>query len=304
MQSRRSFLRWTALTTAIAPAAFGIEPFKRPGAPRLRLSLAGYSFRDSFIHGNKKSAAAAEGKRIDMFQFVDYCADHGCEGAEVTSYYFPPDLNEEYLLKLRRHAFMRGITISGSAVGNNFALPKGEKRDAEIAAVKKWIRYAAILGAAHIRIFAGAAPKDVPKEEAKKMCVDAIDEVGAEAGKHGIFLGLENHGGIVAEPKDLLDIIHAVQSPWIGINLDTANFHTDDPYKDLESIAPYAVNVQVKSEIQKRGQKKELADLNRLVKILRDANYQGFVALEYEAAEDAWTAVPRLLKELGQALRA
>ena len=46
------------------------------------------------------------------------------------------------------------------------------------------------------------------------------------------------------------------------------------------------------------------ADLPRLIRILRDANYQGFVALEYEAAEDAWTAVPRLLKELGQALRA
>ena len=284
MQSRRSFLRCAALTAAIAPAAFGVEPFKRPGSPRLRLSLAGYSFRDFFIHGNKKNPP--EGKRIDMFQFVDYCADHGCEGAEVTSYYFPPDANEEYFLKLRRHAFLRGITISGTAVGNNFALPKGEKRDAEIASVKKWIRYAAVLGAPHIRIFAGATPKDFSKEEAKKMCVSAMEEVGAEAGKHGIFLGLENHGGIVAEPKDLLEMIRDIQSPWVGINLDTANFHTDDPYKDLESIAPYAVNIQVKSEIQKRGQKKELADLKRLAKMFRDANYQGFVALEYEAAED------------------
>jgi hypothetical protein len=62
------------------------------------------------------------------------------------------------------------------------------------------------------------------------------------------------------------------------------------------------VNVQVKSEISRKGQKKELADLKRIVKMLRDVNYQGFVTLEYEAAEDAWTAVPRLLKELGQAL--
>lgn len=289
-----------ALTTAAAAApAFAIEPFKRAGAPRMRLSLAGYSFRDSFIHGNKKSA---EGKRIDMIQFIDYCADHGCEGAELTSYYFPPDANAEYFLNLRRHAFLRGITISGSAVGNNFAVPKGDKRDAEIASVKKWIQNAATLDAPHIRIFAGAAPKDLSKDEAKKLCVSAVEECAAEAGKHGIFLGLENHGGIVAEPQDLLDMVREIKSPWVGINLDTGNFRTDDPYRDLEMCAPYAVNVQVKSEIQKRGQKKELADIKRLVKILRDVNYQGFVALEYEAAEDAWTAVPRLLKELGQAL--
>jgi len=104
--------------------------------------------------------------------------------------------------------------------------------------------------------------------------------------------------GIVAEPEDLLDIVKAVKSPWVGINLDTGNFHTDDPYKDLASCAPYAVNVQVKAEIQKRGQKKEWADLKREIQILRDANYQGYVALEYESAEDPWTAVPRLLKEL------
>ena len=267
----------------------------------MRLGLAGYSFRQFFKDGNRGNAPAG-GKQIDLFQFIDYCAEHYCEGAELTSYYFPQDTNAEFLLKLRRHAFLRGIDISGTAVGNNFAIPKGEKRDTEIASVKKWIHYAATMGAPHIRIFAGAAPKDLSKEEAKKLCVSAVEECAAEAGKHGVFLGLENHGGIVAEPQDLVDMIREIKSPWVGINLDTGNFRTDDPYRDLEMCAPYAVNVQVKSEISRKGQKKELADLKRLVKMLRDVNYQGFVTLEYEATEDAWTAVPRLLKELAQAL--
>ena len=266
----------------------------------MRLSLAGYSFRQFFKDGNRNSASG--GKRIDLFDFIDYCAEHYCEGAELTSYYFPPNADADFLLKLRRHAFLRGIDISGTAVGNNFAVPKGAKRDAEIASVKKWIQNAALMGAPHIRIFAGAAPKDLSKAEAKQLCVEAVEECAAEAGKHGVFLGLENHGGIVAEPKDLVDMIKEIKSPWVGINLDTGNFRTDDPYGDLEMCAPYAVNVQVKSEISKRGQKKELADIKRLVKMLRDVNYQGFVALEYEAAEDPWTAVPRLLKELGMAL--
>ena len=91
----------------------------------------------------------------------------------------------------------------------------------------------------------------------------------------------------------------AVKSPWFGINFDSGNFHTDDPYHDLELIAPYAVNVQWKAEVQPRGVKeKQPVDLPRVVKILRTANYQGYVALEYEASEDPWVAVPRLLKEM------
>ena len=46
------------------------------------------------------------------------------------------------------------------------------------------------------------------------------------------------------------------------------------------------------------------ADLKRLVKILRDANYQGYMALEYEAEEDAWTAVPRLLSQMRELMAA
>ena len=57
--------------------------------------------------------------------------------------------------------------------------------------------------------------------------------------------------------------------------------------------------MQVKVEMRRRGQSKnEPADLARVIKLLRDANYQGYLALEYEAAEDPWQAVPRWLKQL------
>lgn len=139
--------------------------------------------------------------------------------------------------------------------------------------------------------------------EAKKLVIETMEECGEYAGKKGIFLGLENHGGIVAEPQDLLEIVQAVKSPWVGINLDTGNFQTDDPYADLAKCAPYAVNVQYKVEIHRRGEKqKEIADMSRVVKILRDANYQGFVALEHEVKEDPWKTVPGWLEKLRAAL--
>ena len=243
-------------------------------------------------------------RQITLEDFVDYCADHGCDGAELTSYYFPEGFSADYLLKLRRHAFLRGVEISGSAVGNNFALPEGPERDQQIAMVKKWVDHCALLGAPHIRVFAGPAGK-LDLATAKKLCIAALEESGDYAGSKGIFLGVENHHGIVTEPEDLLEIIRAVKCPWIGINLDTGNFQTDDPYADLAKCAPYAVNVQFKSQILRRGRKqKEPADLARVVKILRDANYQGYFALEYEAPEDPWKAVPELLKQMKAALAA
>src|SRR5437867_1649345 len=275
--NRRDFLK-TSSHAGLAVMGMGllmpgraraVEPPKRRGAPRLALSLAAYSFRDYFKH-------ADPAKRITLFDFIDFCAENGCQGTELTSYYFPQPVETDYLLKLKRHAFLRGIEISGGAIGNNFAFPNGEKRDQQIALAKRWVDYSAILGAPHIRVFAGDKGS-LTDSQARTMCISALEECADYAGGKGIFLGLENHGGIVAEADGVLEILKAVKSPWLGINLDTGNFQTDDPYADLARCAPYAVNVQVKVEMRRRGQAKhEPADLGRVVKILREANYQGY----------------------------
>jgi sugar phosphate isomerase/epimerase len=300
---RRAFLKGSFCTGIIAglggPGAFragAIPPINRDGSARLLLSLAAYSFREYFLHSSQKQSRSG-GRQIDLFQFMDFCADNGCHGAELTSYYFPPDFSDDFLLKIKRHAFLRGLAINGTAVGNTFTHPPGERRSREIALVKKWIDHAQLMSAHHIRVFAGSI-QGTSKSDAKKLAIDALQECCDYAARKGVFLGLENHGGIVAEADDLLEIVQAVQSPWFGINLDTGNFNTEDPYGDLARCAPYSVNVQVKTEIQKRGQPRQAADLPRLVEILRKANYQGYVVLEYEAAEDPWKAVPRILREL------
>jgi sugar phosphate isomerase/epimerase len=296
--SRRHFLHLAGLTALSAPALRAIEPIERTGAPRLRLGLAAYSFRDYFKDMAHPRKAGVE-PRLEMRQFIDYCAEQGCDGAELTSYYFPKDVTDEQLRIIRRHAFLKGVSISGTSVGNNFARKRGPELDKEIAEVKRWIDRAAILGAPHVRVFAGPQPKDAPLDEAKRNCIAALVECCAYAGERGIFLGLENHGGIVAEPEALLEIVRAIKSPWFGINLDTGNFHTADPYASLAQCAPYAVNVQVKVEMRAAGDKQnQPADLPRLVKILRDSNYQGWVTLEYESPEDPWKAVPPILAQL------
>ena len=139
--SRRQFLK-SSSTAAVgatalgASSVFGIEPLARPGGPRFDLSLAAYSFRNFFEYMRTKKREVAD-RKMDMFQFIDYCADQGLAGTELTSYFFPSDAGAEYFAKIRQHAAKRGIKISGTAVGNNFARPKGPELDQEIADVKR-----------------------------------------------------------------------------------------------------------------------------------------------------------------------
>ena len=275
-----------------AAVARAVEPFARAGKARFQLSLAAYSFRDFFNDPAK----------MNMYKFLDFCAEQGLAGAELTSYYFAKDVSDAELLKVRRHAFLRGVNVSGTAVGNSFALPDGPDLEKEKAGVKQWIDRATVLGAPHIRVFAGAA-KGVDDATARRQVIKTLEEVGAYAAQKGVWLGVENHGGVVATPDGLLEIIKAVNSPAVGINLDTGNFHTTDPYADLARCAPWAVNVQVKVEIKRAGAKAaEPADLNKIAALLREAHYQGWVALEYESKPDPFTAVPEHLKALREAL--
>jgi sugar phosphate isomerase/epimerase len=294
--TRRTFLHSTLALSAGSTLAWSraeaIEPIPRQGRSRMRLSIAAYSYRD-YLTGKRKPAMTLE-------DYVDVAAELGVDAVEPTSYYFQ-DTSPAYLARLKGRCTRLGLDISGTAVGNNFCHQDPAKLKEEIDKVKQWVERAAILGGKTIRIFAGNVPAGDTEENARRRCVAAIQEACDHAGKHGIYLALENHGGITATPERMLAIVKEVKHDWFGVNLDSGNFHTEDPYADLAKIAPYAVIAQVKTEIQRAGQKKEEADLKRILQLLRDVNYRGYVALEYEAAEDPREAIPRhvdVLKKL------
>jgi sugar phosphate isomerase/epimerase len=306
LTSRRHFLAHSTLGLAalcLTPGARSAATVSRPGQSRFRIGLAAYSFRDYMQDvSHERSLSVDAAKLIDLPAFIDFAADQGCEGVELTAYYFPKTVTREYLLGLKRQAFLRGVAISGSAVGNTFALPDGARLEAEIAGVKTWIDHCAVMGAPHLRVFAGDPPRGFSKEEAVRQCVRVLRLCGDYAADRGVMLGVENHGGIVAQAPVLEQIINEANHDWVRVNLDTGNFYSATPYDDLARLAPYAVNVQFKVEINQVPGGKQPTDFARVANILRQANYQGFVTLEYEAAEDPWQAVPRHLRELRSAL--
>ncbi len=294
--SRRRWLRNAALLAvgAALPArlqriASAIEPLERAGGAKFKFSLAAYSYRDLLTGDSPK---------LTLEDFIRDCATMGLEGTELTSYYFPPEPSNEYLAKLKRLAFELGLDVSGTAVGNDFCHPPGVARDQEINGVKQWIGHAAALDAPVIRIFSGNAKENQSVEAAHRLAVAGIEECCAVAGEHGVMLALENHGGLTETADGMLKLVHDVQSPWFGVNLDTGNFRTADPYGDLAKLAPYAVNVQVKVMMQPSGGAKTQADYARLAKMLADVGYRGYIVLEFEEDEDPRVACPRHLGDM------
>ncbi|MBL9125755.1 MAG: sugar phosphate isomerase/epimerase [Planctomycetaceae bacterium] len=299
---RRDFLKQAgglAFGSAVAlrglPAARAIEPLQRPGVPKFKFSLAAYSYRDLL---QDKSGA------YTLDHFVRDCAQMQLEGTELTSYYFPPQVTDDELRRLKRLCFELGLDISGTAVGNNFCLPPGEQRAAEIADVKRWIDRAELLGAPVIRIFSGAAASGQAPAEAHRLAVAGMEECCAYAGEHGVCLALENHGGLTTTVEGMLALVKDVQSPWFGVNLDTGNFHSADIYADFAKVAPYTLNVQVKVSVKPEGQPRQPCDFKRVAQILRNSGYRGYVVLEYEEKEDPRQACPRLVDDMREAFLA
>ena len=294
---RRHFIRLSALATPIvasgawllSKSVCAIEPWVRNGLSKFKFSLAAYSYRQQ-LQGDPAQQTLTD--------FIDDCAKMGLEGTELTSYYFPKPVTPEYLRQLKQHCFQLGLDISGTAVGNDFVFPPGDLRDRQLASLKQWIDYAEILGAPVIRIFAGHPKPGLSPAQTHSLIVSAIEECCDYAGRHGIHLALENHGGPTSTVAGLLAIVQDVKSPWFGINLDTGNFQSQDIYEDIAKAAPYALNVQVKVMISGPDKEKEPCDFKRIAKILDAVHYRGYIVLEYEEAGDPRIECPKYIDQI------
>ena len=286
------------LLAASGEPAWARAPVARSGQARFRPAIAAYSFRKYFpVFRGREQQPAADGPPMELFSFIDYCGRHRCD-AELTAYFFPLNTDDELLLKLKAHAFTRGTVLSGTAIGNDFTVPAGEALEAQIADAQEWIRKSAILGAPHLRIFAGTAKQLGDSAEKMAAVCEAVNRCAETAAREGVFLGIENHGGIGSD--QLLQIINRVESDWVGINLDTGNFVSDDPYEDIRRCVPFAVNVQLKPHVKNADGSNREADFERIAGILKDAKYQGYIALEYED-EAPYERIPGLLNRMRSA---
>jgi len=172
---------------------------------------------------------------------------------------------------------------------------------------KKWMIVAEKLGAPVIRLFAGEIPKGYENkwDEVAGWMIECYKECAAYGEKYGVKIGIQNHGDMLQTAEQCIYVLEAVNSKWAGLIVDTGSFKTKDPYKDIAAVIPYAINWQVKESVFGIGSEVP-TDYNRLVKIIKEGGYKGYLPIETLAVRgktyDPFALVPAMLQELNSAI--
>lgn len=294
--NRRNFLK-TAATLPLLPvvqATPGIRKRQKPTDAKIKLSCNLYSFNAPLTSGE-----------MTLEEVIRYCATLGFDAVDPTGYYFPgyPDTPDDaYLYDIKKKAFLLGLDISGTGVRNDFTLPDGSEREGHLNLVRQWIDVAAKLGAPVIRIFAGKEISNSDAEaEAFDQVINGINTCVAYGKQKGVIIVLQNHNEFLKTADQFLHIREQIDSDWFGLNVDIGSLRQGDPYEEIARLAPYAYTWQIKENVYRNG-KEEKTNLKKIVGILRETGYRGYIPLETLGAGDPKVKIARFLEETRQAL--
>jgi len=281
---RRQFLLSSTFAASVAESP-RMASTSDANMPRLFSGCCAYSYRKYLQHGP-----------MTMEEFVEKAVRLRVDGVDMTGYYLK-STEPEYLASLRRLAYRKGLAFSGAACGVSMVQADAAKRAEAVAGIKKWVDVADVLGAPHLRIFAGKLPSGVTLEQSIDWVVEAMKAGCDYAGKKGITLGIEDHSGVSQQASVCLEIMHRVNSPYAGINLDITHFvptAAQDAYAQIEACLPFATNTHIRDKFDDGSP----IDLDRVWKLFAGAGFKGFMSAEYEDKEDAMTGVPKLVEKI------
>jgi sugar phosphate isomerase/epimerase len=284
---RREFLK-TASVAAAGSLGLSVNAEVPPeekstsGMPRLLSGCCAYSYRKYLEHGP-----------MTMEDFILKAVELGINGVDVTTYYLK-SREPAYLLSLRHFAFKHGVPFSGAAIGTDMCQADAAKRAAEIEKIKQWVDATELLGASHLRVFGGEIPRGASDEQGIQWVVETMKPACDYAATKGVTLGIESHGGITSKASNIIEILHRVNSPYAGCNLDISNF-PENPYAQIEACIPYATHAHIRDFY---GERREPLDLDRVWQMFAKGGYQGYMSAEYEGEEDAMTGVPKLIVKI------
>lgn len=249
-----------------------MPPLERTPGARVRLALNAYSFHRPLSAG-----------RMTLEDVVDYCARQGLESLDATGYYFPgypSPPSDAYVYRLKRKAFLNGVTIHGTGVRNDFAVPDRAARLRDLQMVKNWIEVAQKLGAGVIRIFTGRrVPEGYSFDQVLEWMLPHLRECADYGARHGVIVGIQNHDDFLKTAAEVIGVIEAVGSEWLGLILDVGSLRRGDPYAEIERLVPYAVSWQLKEHVW-YGDRLAPVDLKRIRQIIERAGYRGVLPLE------------------------
>lgn len=197
-----------------------------------------------------------------------------------------------------------GLTLSGLSVSNDFNVESDADFKKQVDTVIAWLRVAAEVRAPVSRIF-GAGIKDRNDRAAFRACRERVLKglriVVKEAEKLGVVFALENHGGFPCTGEEQVEVIRTINSPSLRATIDVGNYMNGGQEGHVGSAiaAPYAAYVHFKDFVKAPDSRspwgwgihactvgKGAVNHRECLQALKNAGYDGFVALEYEGPED------------------
>lgn len=254
--------------------------------------------------------------RLDLPGFIHEAKRIGADGVELlAALYRDPERDREAALAALAET---GLPCPIFSVSNDFAKPDRVARDAELAKIRFGIEEALRYGAQTVRVFAGDVKEGVTFDEARQWIVEGLAVAAKIAHDQGVRLALENHGTLAGRGDQVRGLIEEVRSMVgnyaLGANPDTGNFLLVDQesHDAIAQVADLAYMVHFKDFVPAAADHEGftyrslagqgfvgaavgegVVDLAACLVELKDAAFDGWLSIEYEGEEDAFTALPR-----------
>ena len=276
--NRRSFLKTVAAATAGTFIASPVLAGRGNQLTPYKISLAEWSFNNSIFNG-----------RMTNLDFPVQARKLGIADVEYVNQFFKDKAKDQaYLAELLKVCDNEGvqsrlIMCDGEGMVGH---PDKKERMQTVENHKKWIDAAKYLGCHSIRVNAAS---EGSYEEQQKLAADGLKMLADYGRDKNIHILVENHGGLSSNAEWLAGVMKMADDKYVGTLPDFGNFVINrdtgeefDRYRGVELLMPYAKGVSAKShDFGPDGKEKDM-DYRRLLKIVKDAGFDGYIGIEYE----------------------
>ena len=313
METRREFLKKSATiasgVSVMGLGASSLSSCNSGNTPLFKISLAEWSLN--------KGIRAGETDHLDFAKIAK--RNFGIDAIEYVNQLFTDKSggSGNYIKEMKNIADGEGVkSLLIMCDGEGFlGDPSNVERSKAVENHYRWVDAAKYLGCHSIRVNAQSKGE---YDEQMKLAADGLSSLTEYGAKYNINIIVENHGGLSSNGKWLSGVMDMVNHPHCGTLPDFGNFYLgtwDDKGKDwydryvgVQELMPYAKAVSAKSHgFNDDGNEKE-TDYYKMMKIVLDAGYRGYVGIEYEGAElsevDGISATKNLLEEVRDKLSA
>ena len=300
--NRRDFLKHSAALAAaglVAPALRAADP--KGKEPLFKISLAQWSHNRAFF--GRKGV-----DKLDPADFAKIAKEtYGIDAIEyVNQFYKDKASNKDYLADLKKRADDLGVKSVLIMCDGEGALGDADekKRKQAVANHQKWLDWAKFLGCHSIRVNAQSSGS---YDEQLARAADGLRQLTELGAALDLNVIVENHGGLSSNGAWLAAVMKKVDHPRCGTLPDFGNFRVSkdeeyDRYKGVQELMPFAKGVSAKShDFNDQGDETH-TDYLKMMKIVVDAGYRGYVGVEYEGGKlseaDGIRATKKLLERV------